>query len=87
MQRDLKLVCTGIGGTALAALCCFTPILVIAFTAVGLGVAVAYLDYVLLPALAFFLGLTLFAGWRITRQRSASNSSGQQPGEAEDDGH
>ena len=52
---------TGIIGTVVAALCCFTPILVILFGAVGLGAAVGYLDIVLLPALALFVGITLVA--------------------------
>lgn len=55
---------TGLAGSTIAALCCFTPILVIGFGAVGLSVAVGYLDFVLLPALAFFLILTGVALWR-----------------------
>lgn len=44
--------------------CCFTPILVIVFGAVGLGWVTGYLDVVLLPALAVFLSLTAYALWR-----------------------
>ena len=51
----------GIIGTVLAALCCFTPILVVLLGAVGLAALTGYLDYVLFPALAFFIGLTIFA--------------------------
>ncbi len=51
----------GIIGTVMTALCCFTPILVILFGAVGLSSLVGYLDYVLLPTLAFFIALTLYA--------------------------
>jgi len=58
----------GIIGTVIAALCCFTPILVILLAAVGLSWAVGYLDYVLLPALFVFIGLTIYALWR--RQRA-----------------
>ena len=54
----------GIAGTVIAALCCFTPVLVILFGVVGLSALVGYLDYVLLPALAFFLGLTIYAVYR-----------------------
>jgi len=54
----------GIIGTVIAALCCFTPVLVILFAAVGLSWVVGYLDYVLLPALFFFIGLTVYAVWR-----------------------
>ncbi len=52
---------TGIIGTVVAAICCFTPLLVILFVAVGLGAAVAYLDVVLLPALVIFVGITVVA--------------------------
>jgi mercuric ion transport protein len=50
------------------ALCCFTPALVVALGALGAGAAVGWLDYVLLPALAGFLGLTGYALWQ--RQRA-----------------
>jgi mercuric ion transport protein len=52
---------TGFIGTVVAALCCFTPILVILFGAVGLGGAVGYLDVVLIPALVMFAGITVVA--------------------------
>lgn len=54
----------GIVGTVVAALCCFTPILIILFGAVGFGWMIGYLDYVLLPVLAMFAGLTVYALWR-----------------------
>jgi hypothetical protein len=56
-----KLVRAGIIGTVIAALCCFTPVLVVLLAAVGLAGLTGYLDYVLLPALAFFVGLTAYA--------------------------
>ncbi|MDP1558409.1 MAG: mercury resistance system transport protein MerF [Nitrosomonas sp.] len=55
---------TGIIGTLIVALCCFTPILVILFGLIGLSALTGYLDYVLLPALAIFVGLTIYAIWR-----------------------
>ncbi len=63
-MNDRTLLRTGIIGTIVAAICCFTPVLVILFGAVGLSTAVGYLDYVLFPALAMFAGLTLYALWR-----------------------
>jgi hypothetical protein len=57
----------GIIGTALAALCCFTPLLVLLLGAVGLGALTGYLDYVLVPALVFFVGLTIYALYRKSR--------------------
>ncbi len=56
-----KLLRVGIIGSAIAALCCFTPILVVLLGAVGLSAAVGYLDYVLLPALAVFIIITIYA--------------------------
>lgn len=60
MKPD-TLLKTGIIGTVIAALCCFTPVLVILLGAVGLSAWVGYLDGVLLPALAVFVGLTVYA--------------------------
>jgi mercuric ion transport protein len=54
----------GIIGTVVAALCCFTPVLVILFGVVGFSAAVGYLDIVLFPALGFFILLTVYALWR-----------------------
>jgi len=59
-----KLLATGIIGTAIAALCCFTPILVILLGAVGLSAIVGYLDYVLLPTLGIFVLITIYALWK-----------------------
>jgi mercuric ion transport protein len=54
----------GICGTAVAALCCFTPVLALLLGAVGLSALIGWLDYVLLPALVLFPGLTAFALWK-----------------------
>lgn len=53
----------GIAGTVITALCCFTPLLVVGMAAVGLSALTGYLDWVLLPALGFFLALTAYALW------------------------
>ena len=71
-MKDAKLVKTGIIGSAILALCCFTPVLVVLLSIVGLSAALGWLDYVLLPALAVFLGLTIYAVWR--RQNQLKNS-------------
>ena len=63
------LLTTGLVGTAVVALCCFTPVPVVPFGAVGLSALVGWLDLVLLPAPAFFIGLTGYAPWR--RKRTA----------------
>ena len=67
-----NLLKTGVIGTVIAALCCFTPVLVILFGAVGLAAVIGYLDYVLFPALAFFVLLTIYALWR--RQQTQRNN-------------
>ena len=36
-QTDRKLIATGVVGTVIAALCCFTPVLVVLLGAVGLS--------------------------------------------------
>jgi mercuric ion transport protein len=64
-----RLLKYGLIGTVVAALCCFTPILVILLGAVGFSALLGWLDIVLLPALAVFIGITLYALWR--RQRTS----------------
>ena len=66
--RDGALLRTGVIGSVIVALCCFTPILAVLLGAVGLSALVGWLDVVLLPALALFLGITAYALWR--RQRT-----------------
>jgi mercuric ion transport protein len=70
MNND-KLLKIGIIGTIVAALCCFTPILVILFGAVGLSALVGWLDYVLFPALGIFLAITAYALWKKMKTRAA----------------
>ena len=57
---DRKLLGIGVGGTVIAALCCFTPVLVVLLGAVGLTAWLAWLDFVLLPLLALFLVITAY---------------------------
>ena len=56
-----------VAGTVAVALCCFTPILVIALAAVGLGAFTGYLDFVLLPALAILIVVTWISYRRYVR--------------------
>lgn len=64
MKNPETLLRVGLIGTVLVALCCFTPILVLLLGSVGLAALTGYLDYVLLRALAIFIGLTVDAVWR-----------------------
>ena len=59
-----SLLKTGIAGTVIAAVCCFTPLLVILLSAVGLSAAVGWLDRVLLPVLVLFICITVYALWK-----------------------
>jgi len=60
-MKKSTLLTTGIIGTMITALCCFTPLLVMLFGAVGLAAWIGHLDAVLMPALIFFLALTVYA--------------------------
>lgn len=79
-NRRKRLLWTGLIGSGLVALCCFTPILVLLLGMIGLGAITGYLDYVLLPALALFLGLAVYAG---ARQRQATGSACCTPHQSE----
>ncbi|NQW10534.1 MAG: mercury resistance system transport protein MerF [Alphaproteobacteria bacterium] len=63
-MNDTTLLRTGIVGTIIAVLCCFTPVLVLLFAWLGFSAAVGWLDYVLIPSLVFFIGLTGYAVWK-----------------------
>lgn len=73
MLRSIALLKVGLIGTVFAALCCFTPILVVMVGAVGLSALTGYLDYVLFPMLGLFLLLTLYA--ILHRKKSAPSIS------------
>lgn len=66
-MRDTAILQTGIIGSVVAAICCFTPALVILLGAVGLSAWLGWIDYILLPALAVFLGVTAYGLWRYRR--------------------
>ena len=69
-MKDATILKTGLVGSVIAAICCFTPVLVVVFSVVGLSAWLGWIDYVLLPALAIFLGMTANGLWR--RQRAAA---------------
>ncbi len=75
MKNPNVLLGTGIAGTVLTALCCFTPILVLLLGGLGLSALTGYLDLVLLPALAGFVCLTIYALW--CKVRCASDNNGK----------
>lgn len=63
-MSDRSLLGLGVGGAIIATLCCLMPVLVVL-----LGV-----DVVLIPALIFFVALTIYALWR---RRARINSGGE----------
>lgn len=75
-----KLLGTGVTGTAIAAVCCFTPLLGILLGAIGLSAWLGWLDYVLFPALAIFIGITVYALYRQRQARACCDVAA--PGEA-----
>ncbi|MDH3317084.1 MAG: mercury resistance system transport protein MerF [Gammaproteobacteria bacterium] len=75
-MRTRKLLGVGVGGTAVTAVCCFTPALVILLGGFGLSAWLAWLDYVLLPMLVAFIALTLFAVLRIRRESNREHPDG-----------
>ena len=66
-----KLLGLGLGGTVFAILCCFTPLLPVVLTALGLTglLGIIYNDAILLPVLAGFLILTGYALWLQKKQK------------------
>ena len=50
-MHNTQLLKTGLIGSIIAALCCFTPILAVLLGAVGVGWFVGYLDYVVVPVM------------------------------------
>ncbi len=61
MANDENLLRVGSIGTAIAAICCFTPALVVLVGIAGLSAAVAWLDYGLFPMLFASMGLVAYA--------------------------
>ena len=70
-----SLLSVGIVGTIVAALCCFTPVLVVLFGVIGLSAFTGYLDHILFPALGLFIVLTLYAVWRRRRRQNTLSES------------
>lgn len=70
-MSNRRLMRVGVIGTVITAICCFTPVLVILLGAVGFSAALGWLDYVLFPALAIFIGITIYA---LARRKKAPQS-------------
>lgn len=60
-MNDKVLLRTGVIGAAIAAICCFTPLLAIILGTVGLSAWLLWFDYAVFAALITFLCLIAFA--------------------------
>jgi mercuric ion transport protein len=70
-MRERRLLATGVLGSTVAAVCCFTPVLAIGLGAVGLTTWLGWLDDVLFPVWAVFLGIAVYAWGRMWRRAAA----------------
>ncbi len=61
MTKDKKLLGAGSVGAAIAAICCFTPALVVLVGFAGLSAFIGWLDYGLFPILFASMGLVAYA--------------------------
>ena len=59
LKTAIRTYRVGVIGAVVAAVCCFTPVLVVLVTAVGWSAIVGYLDYLLFPTLGLFLILAV----------------------------
>ncbi len=67
-MQDRALLKLGLTGTIVTAVCYFTPTLAWLLALSGLAGWLAWTDYVLLPLLAVFLGVTAYAVLRARRR-------------------
>ncbi|MCK5274690.1 MAG: mercury resistance system transport protein MerF [Alphaproteobacteria bacterium] len=75
-MKDKKLLPVGLIGTAIAAICCFTPALVLLLGALGMSALVGWwLDLILFPAMAVFMGMAAY-GFYLRRRASAGIAAG-----------
>lgn len=71
-----RLIAAGVIGGGIAAICCFTPALVLLLSALGLAALTGYLDYVLLPAILICCGITAYGCWVRSRRAKRDNKTG-----------
>ena len=67
-MQDRALLKLGLTGTIVTAICCFTPTLAWLLALSGLAAWLSWTDYVLVPLLVIFLGITAFAVVRARRR-------------------
>ena len=70
-MADKKFLKTGLIGSAVMVVCCFTPVLVLTMWAVGLsGLVGWWLDLLLLPALALLMLMAGYGFYRLRQRRA-----------------
>ena len=62
-MNEKTLMRRGLIGSVIAAICCFTPFLVVVVAGVGLSAIVGWLDYALFPLLFASMGVVAHALW------------------------
>lgn len=76
MVKSGKLMGIGGVGALLAAICCFTPALVLLLGALGMSALVGWwLDLILFPAMAIFMGVAAY-GFYLRRRAGAGVAAG-----------
>lgn len=71
-MKDKKFLRVGLVGTGIAAICCFTPALVLLLGALGMSALVGWwLDLILFPAMAIFMGVTAYGFYLRRRGRKS----------------
>lgn len=70
-----NLLRTGIAGAVVTAICCVTPVLVIAFGILGVSAWLGWIDWLLFPMLGAFLLLTFYAWMMRSRAAGAADES------------
>lgn len=67
LESSKSLMRKGLIGTAIAAICCFTPALVILFGLVGVSAWLSWADWVLFPLLVLSILVVIYAAYKHSR--------------------
>ena len=59
---------TGLIGTVITALCCFTPLLTVLFSALGIASILVYLDFLLIPLLVIFVIILIYSLTKVRKK-------------------
>lgn len=76
-MKNKWLIFGGTGGFGITAPCCFTPLLVILLSSIGLAGVIAYLDYALFPLMVVFVIVLGFGIYRIKSSKDCCETKGE----------